>query len=40
MPFIKKPEAHGDLLVRVKVSIPRNLTPQQREIFTQLRSSS
>jgi curved DNA-binding protein len=40
MPYIKKPETHGDLLVRVKVGIPRNLTPQQREIFTQLRSSS
>lgn len=36
MPHIKRPDVHGDLLARTKVKIPRNLTPQQRELFQQL----
>jgi curved DNA-binding protein len=37
MPHLKKPGAQGDLFVRIKVSIPRNLTPKQQELFQQLR---
>ena len=39
MPLLKKPDAYGDLLVRARVSIPRNLTPQQRELFKKLAAS-
>jgi curved DNA-binding protein len=39
MPQLKKPEARGDLYVRIKVNIPRNLTPQQRELFSKLEKS-
>lgn len=38
MPLIKNPQAHGDLLVRAKVKLPRNLSPRQRELFKQLAS--
>jgi curved DNA-binding protein len=36
MPQIKNPEQRGDLFVRVKVKIPRNLSPEQRELFEKL----
>ena len=36
MPTIKNPEARGDLFVRAKVKIPRNLSPEQRELFKKL----
>ncbi len=36
MPQIKRPDVHGDLLVRARVIIPRNLTSRQRELFLQL----
>lgn len=36
MPNLRKPEVRGDLYVRVKLNIPRNLTPQQRELFEKL----
>ncbi|MDD5368609.1 MAG: DnaJ C-terminal domain-containing protein [Anaerolineaceae bacterium] len=36
MPQLKNPQAHGDLYARVKVQIPRQLTPHQRKIFEQL----
>jgi curved DNA-binding protein len=39
-PQLRKPEQHGDLYVRVKVAIPRNLTPQQKELFQKLEKSS
>jgi curved DNA-binding protein len=39
MPHLRKPEARGDLYVRIKVNIPRNLTPPQRELFEQLKKS-
>lgn len=39
MPHLRKPEARGDLYVRVKVNIPRNLTPEQRELFRKLEKS-
>lgn len=38
MPQLKNPEVKGDLLVRVKVKIPRNLSEEQRNIFKQLRN--
>jgi curved DNA-binding protein len=39
MPHLKKPDVRGDLFVRIKVNIPRNLTPKQRELFQQLRKT-
>jgi curved DNA-binding protein len=36
MPQVKSPDAYGDLFVRVKVKIPRNLTQKQRELFQEL----
>jgi curved DNA-binding protein len=36
MPQIKNPEQRGDLFVRVKVKIPRNLSSEQRELFEKL----
>lgn len=39
MPHIKNPQEHGDLLVRVRVQVPRKLTPEQRELYQRLRDS-
>ncbi len=36
MPHLKNPDRHGDLYVHIKVNLPKNLTPQERELFTQL----
>jgi len=36
MPHLRQPDKHGDLLVRVLVSIPKNLSKKQRELFQQL----
>jgi curved DNA-binding protein len=36
MPNIKNPDNRGDLFVRVKLRIPRNLSPEQRELFQKL----
>lgn len=38
MPVIKEPHSRGNLFVRVKVRIPRNLTPEQRQLFQKLAS--
>jgi curved DNA-binding protein len=40
MPNIKNPDIRGDLFVRVKVRIPRNLSPEQRELFQKLAGKS
>jgi curved DNA-binding protein len=40
MPHIRHPEDHGDLLARVEVRLPTNLTPRQRELFEELRRST
>ncbi len=36
MPHLRDPQKHGDILVRVKVNIPRKLTPEQKKLFEQL----
>jgi curved DNA-binding protein len=36
IPYLKTPDTHGDLYVRAKVKIPRDLTSQQRQLFKQL----
>lgn len=36
MPHLKKPEKFGDLLARIRIKIPRDLTPKQRELFEEL----
>ena len=38
MPQLKSPQGHGDLLARVKVQLPRDLTSRQRSLFEQLRN--
>jgi curved DNA-binding protein len=40
MPRLKNPQSFGDLLVRAKIKIPRNLTSHQRELFQELVKSS
>lgn len=37
MPHLKDPESKGDLLVRVKVRIPRNLSAEQKALLAQAR---
>lgn len=39
MPQIKNPDKHGDLYVRVRVKLPQDLTPRQRELFEELSKS-
>ncbi len=39
MPRLKDPKTKGDLFVRAKVSIPRNLSPRQKELFQELARS-
>ncbi|MCS7176103.1 MAG: J domain-containing protein [Candidatus Kapabacteria bacterium] len=36
MPIYDNPKQRGDLYVRLEVELPRNLTPQERELFQQL----
>jgi curved DNA-binding protein len=37
MPHLKNPQTFGDLYARIKVQLPRQLTPKQRELFEKLR---
>lgn len=37
MPHLRNPDSYGDLYVKIGVQLPRNLTPQQKELFLQLR---
>lgn len=39
MPRLKDPQSKGDLYVKAKVSIPRNLSPHQKELFRDLSKS-
>jgi curved DNA-binding protein len=39
MPKAKSPQTRGDLFARARVKIPRNLTPEQRQIFEKLANS-
>jgi len=39
MPHLRNPQTAGDLYVMIKVRIPKNLTPQQRVLFEQLKAS-
>jgi curved DNA-binding protein len=32
MPVMRKPEQYGDLYARILITVPDNLTPQQREL--------
>jgi curved DNA-binding protein len=36
MPVLRTPQEHGDLYTRIKIQLPRQLTPQQRSLFEQL----
>jgi curved DNA-binding protein len=37
MPKLRRPTEHGDLYARLDVRLPTHLTPEQRELFEQLR---
>jgi curved DNA-binding protein len=39
MPHLKSPSVHGDLFVKIKVKLPRSLTPDQKELFQKLAKS-
>jgi curved DNA-binding protein len=39
LPELRQPNKFGNLFVKVKVELPRNLTKEQRELFEKLRSS-
>lgn len=39
MPSLRKPQKYGDLYARIKIQIPRQLTPQQRTLFEQLQKA-
>ncbi len=39
MPHLKDPKSHGDLYVRIKVQIPRQLSSEQRGLFEKLARS-
>ncbi len=39
MPNLKNPQTKGDLYVRSKITIPRDLTPHQKELFQELARS-
>ncbi len=39
MPKVKSPESKGDLYVRVKIQIPKNLSARQKELLEQARKS-
>ncbi len=39
MPHLREPNTRGDLYARIKVQLPRNLTPEQRTLFEQLAKS-
>jgi curved DNA-binding protein len=36
MPHLRDPKTRGDLYARIKVQIPRNLSPEQRKLFEQI----
>ena len=40
MPKLNQKGSRGDLYARMRVSLPRNLTPRQTELFTQLRDNA
>lgn len=37
MPHLRDPQTHGDLYARIKVKLPRQLSPRERELFEELR---
>ena len=37
MPHLRQPDQHGDLYAKVEVRLPSRLTPEQQELFEQLR---
>ncbi len=37
MPHLGTPDSHGDLLVKVEAELPRELTPETRQLFEQLK---
>jgi curved DNA-binding protein len=39
IPQLKDPKNHGDLFAHIKVKIPHNLTPRQKELFQELKRS-
>ncbi len=40
MPHLKNPSQRGDLLAKIQVQLPRNLTPKQKKLFEELAASA
>ncbi len=40
MPHLKNPSQRGDLLAKVQVKLPQNLTPKQKKLFQELAASA
>lgn len=38
MPKLRQPDQRGDLYAKVDIQLPRNLTPEEKELFRQLRA--
>jgi DnaJ-class molecular chaperone len=39
MPHLKDPQVKGDLFVRIKVQIPKQLTPEQKKLLEEAAQS-
>jgi len=39
LPDVRHPDQHGNLYVRIKVELPKNLTPKQRDLFEKIRNN-
>jgi DnaJ-class molecular chaperone len=39
LPKLNSPNSWGDLFAHIKVKIPHNLTPRQKELFQELKRS-
>jgi DnaJ-class molecular chaperone len=38
MPHLRKPDDHGDLMVKISIQIPKELTPEEQELYEKLAS--
>ena len=38
MPHVRDPQAHGDLLVKIQIDLPQNLSEEERSLFERLAS--
>ena len=38
MPHLRKPDDHGDLMVKISIQIPKEITPEEQELYEKLAS--